>query len=138
MDEPTLRQLIDDVRSGTLDPDTAMERLRRLPFAEVGDALVDHHRALRQRLLAVEKRGQIGQSQHLVVVARQPVELGFELRPRHHHLGLPWPEPVIAQDSDRLRTIGRHAQCRAARQRHHQRLIGHRTPALAVVFQRVR
>ncbi len=48
MDEPTLRQLIDDVRCGTLDPDTAMERLRRLPFAEVGDALVDHHRSLRQ------------------------------------------------------------------------------------------
>jgi NCAIR mutase (PurE)-related protein len=48
VDEPTLRQLIDDVRSGTLDPDTALERLRRLPFAEVGDALVDHHRSLRQ------------------------------------------------------------------------------------------
>ncbi|MEP7202917.1 MAG: nickel pincer cofactor biosynthesis protein LarB [Ilumatobacteraceae bacterium] len=48
MDEATLRQLIDDVRGGSLDPDTAMERLRRLPFAEAGDALVDHHRALRQ------------------------------------------------------------------------------------------
>ena len=48
MDEVTLRQLIDDVRSGALDPDAAVERLRRLPFAEVGDTLVDHHRALRQ------------------------------------------------------------------------------------------
>jgi NCAIR mutase (PurE)-related protein len=48
VDEAALRQLIDDVRSGTVEPDTAVERLRRLPFAEVGDALVDHHRALRQ------------------------------------------------------------------------------------------
>ena len=48
MDEPTLRQLIDDVRSGTLQPDAAVARLRRLPFVEVGDTLVDHHRALRQ------------------------------------------------------------------------------------------
>ena len=48
MDEATLQQLIDDVRNGTLDPDTAVARLRRLPFVEVGDALVDHHRALRQ------------------------------------------------------------------------------------------
>ena len=48
MDEAALRQLIDDVRSGAIDPDTAVDRLRRLPFAEVGDALVDHHRSLRQ------------------------------------------------------------------------------------------
>ncbi len=48
MDEPTLRKLIDDVSSGALDPDDAVARLRRLPFAEVGDSLVDHHRSLRQ------------------------------------------------------------------------------------------
>jgi pyridinium-3,5-biscarboxylic acid mononucleotide synthase len=48
VDEAALRQLIDDVRSGTVEADAAVERLRRLPFAEVGDALVDHHRALRQ------------------------------------------------------------------------------------------
>ena len=48
MDEAALQQLIDDVRSGALDPDAAVARLRRLPFVEVGDALVDHHRALRQ------------------------------------------------------------------------------------------
>lgn len=48
MDAGTLRQLIDDVRAGTCSPDDAIAQLRRLPFAEVGDALVDHHRALRQ------------------------------------------------------------------------------------------
>ena len=49
MDEPTLRQLLDDVRSGALAPDDAVARLRRLPFADLGFARVDHHRALRQR-----------------------------------------------------------------------------------------
>ncbi len=48
VDEAHLRQLIDDVRAGTVSPDAAVAALRRLPFADVGDALVDHHRALRQ------------------------------------------------------------------------------------------
>ncbi|HEX7166417.1 MAG TPA: nickel pincer cofactor biosynthesis protein LarB [Acidimicrobiales bacterium] len=48
MDEPTLRQLLDDVQSGRLAPDDAVSRLRRLPFADLGFARVDHHRALRQ------------------------------------------------------------------------------------------
>lgn len=48
MDPATLRQLIEDVRTGTLAPDDAVERLSRLPFADVDGALVDHHRALRQ------------------------------------------------------------------------------------------
>jgi NCAIR mutase (PurE)-related protein len=48
MDESTLRQLLDDVRSGILAPDDAVARLRRLPFADLGFARVDHHRALRQ------------------------------------------------------------------------------------------
>ena len=48
MDEAALRALVDDVASGRLPPDDAVARLRRLPFADVGDALVDHHRTLRQ------------------------------------------------------------------------------------------
>lgn len=50
MDELTLRALLDDVRSARLTPDEAVDRLRRLPFGDVGDALVDHHRSLRQGL----------------------------------------------------------------------------------------
>ena len=48
MDEPTLRQLLDDVRSGAVSSDDAMARLRRLPFADLDFARVDHHRQLRQ------------------------------------------------------------------------------------------
>src|SRR5205085_5209085 len=50
MDEPTLRQLLADVRAGVLSADDAVARLRRLPFADLGFARVDHHRALRQGL----------------------------------------------------------------------------------------
>ena len=49
MDEPALRQLLDDVRAGVRGPDDAVARLRRLPFADLGFARIDHHRALRQR-----------------------------------------------------------------------------------------
>jgi NCAIR mutase (PurE)-related protein len=48
VDDVTLRAFIEDVRAGVTSPDEAVARLGRLPFAEVGDALVDHHRALRQ------------------------------------------------------------------------------------------
>jgi NCAIR mutase (PurE)-related protein len=48
VDEPTLRRLLDDVRSGALSADEAVSRLKRLPFADLGFARVDHHRALRQ------------------------------------------------------------------------------------------
>ena len=48
MDEVALRGLIDGVRSGAITADEAVGRLRRLPFADLGFARVDHHRALRQ------------------------------------------------------------------------------------------
>ena len=47
VDESTLRTLIADVQQGNVAPDDAVATLRRLPFADVGDALVDHHRHLR-------------------------------------------------------------------------------------------
>src|SRR3954464_15212114 len=50
MDEPTLRQLLADGQSGVLSADAAVTRLRRLPFADLGFARVDHHRVLRQGL----------------------------------------------------------------------------------------
>jgi pyridinium-3,5-biscarboxylic acid mononucleotide synthase len=49
MDEAALNQLLKDVVDRTVTPDEAVARLRRLPFADLGFAKVDHHRALRQR-----------------------------------------------------------------------------------------
>ena len=42
-----------DVRDGTVSPDDAVRQLRRLPFADLGFARVDHHRSLRQGLAEV-------------------------------------------------------------------------------------
>jgi NCAIR mutase (PurE)-related protein len=50
MDEAAVRRLLDDVRSGAVSADDAVARLRRLPYADLGFAKVDHHRALRQGL----------------------------------------------------------------------------------------
>jgi NCAIR mutase (PurE)-related protein len=48
VDEAAVRRLLDDVRTGAVSADDAVARLRRLPFADLGFAKVDHHRALRQ------------------------------------------------------------------------------------------
>lgn len=48
MDSTALRALIADVASGRRTEDEVVSLLSRLPFADVGDALVDHHRTLRQ------------------------------------------------------------------------------------------
>lgn len=47
MNEESIRQLLQSVRSGDMDVDEAVSRLRRLPFESIGFATVDHHRALR-------------------------------------------------------------------------------------------
>jgi NCAIR mutase (PurE)-related protein len=43
----SIRKLFEQVRGGRLSPDEAVERLRHLPFEDLGFAKVDHHRALR-------------------------------------------------------------------------------------------
>ena len=48
MDEGTVRRLLDAVRAGSMSADDALAELRRLPFADLGFARVDHHRSLRQ------------------------------------------------------------------------------------------
>src|ERR1700704_5291228 len=50
MDLEALRRLIDDVADGRMAPDDAVRLVRNLPFADLGYARVDHHRALRQGL----------------------------------------------------------------------------------------
>jgi pyridinium-3,5-biscarboxylic acid mononucleotide synthase len=48
MNAQALRQLFDQVRKKRISPDEAVERLRHLPFEDLGFAKIDHHRALRQ------------------------------------------------------------------------------------------
>ena len=47
MDRDQLRHLLEQVRTGAVDVDAALDRVRHLPFEDLGFAKVDHHRALR-------------------------------------------------------------------------------------------
>ncbi len=48
MNSQDLHHLLSAVRAGTLSIEQGLERLRDLPFEDVGVATIDHHRALRQ------------------------------------------------------------------------------------------
>ena len=47
MDAASLKKLFEQVKRGKVSPDEAVQRLRHLPFEDLGFANVDHHRALR-------------------------------------------------------------------------------------------
>ncbi|MGA3032825.1 MAG: nickel pincer cofactor biosynthesis protein LarB [Terracidiphilus sp.] len=47
MDRSQIEALLNEVRSGSTGVDEALERLRVLPFEDLGFAKIDHHRALR-------------------------------------------------------------------------------------------
>jgi hypothetical protein len=48
MNESDIRKILETVSAGKLSPPAAIERLKHLPFEDIGFAKVDHHRALRQ------------------------------------------------------------------------------------------
>ncbi len=47
MDQAQLKALLEDVKTGAVNTGDALERLRHMPFEDLGFAKVDHHRALR-------------------------------------------------------------------------------------------
>jgi hypothetical protein len=47
MDQRALRTLLEQVREGAVEVDSALDRLRHMPFEDLGFAKVDHHRAIR-------------------------------------------------------------------------------------------
>lgn len=48
MNQERLSRLLDEVASGSLSPDAALEQLRGLPFDDMGFAKIDFHRSLRK------------------------------------------------------------------------------------------
>lgn len=75
MDESDLRELIEQIRSGSIDAASAVDRLRTLPFADLGYARVDHHRALRQGVPEVVL-GEGKSAEQIVGVARELIRTG--------------------------------------------------------------
>ncbi len=47
MDAEQIRSILEKVAAGHLKPETALHRLKNLPFEDIGFARVDHHRSLR-------------------------------------------------------------------------------------------
>jgi NCAIR mutase (PurE)-related protein len=47
MDPRRIEALLGEVQSGALSPADALERLRRMPAEDLGEAVLDHHRTLR-------------------------------------------------------------------------------------------
>lgn len=48
MNQPELLKMLELVQAGGLSPEKALDRLKHLPFEDLGFAKVDHHRVLRQ------------------------------------------------------------------------------------------
>jgi len=48
MNQTDLLKILEEIHDGRLSPAAAAERLKHLPFEDIGFAKVDHHRALRQ------------------------------------------------------------------------------------------
>jgi NCAIR mutase (PurE)-related protein len=48
MDVGLLKELLEKLRDGSVDVDECLERLRNLPFEDIGFASIDHHRHLRR------------------------------------------------------------------------------------------
>lgn len=78
MDRDQLRQLLEEVHSGGLGVDQALERLRHLPFEDLGFAKIDHHRALRHGMPEVI----FGKGKS----AEQIIEIGRRLAERSRNL----------------------------------------------------
>src|SRR5215471_2052588 len=48
MSQEEIRQLLEQVAAGRMSPDQALQRLRHLPFEDLGFARIDTHRTLRR------------------------------------------------------------------------------------------
>ncbi|MDP9055569.1 MAG: nickel pincer cofactor biosynthesis protein LarB [Acidobacteriota bacterium] len=75
MTEDQLRTLLEDVRSGASDIDSALSRMRHLPFEDLGFAKLDHHRALRHGIPEVVF-GLGKTAEHVVAIAGKLLERG--------------------------------------------------------------
>jgi pyridinium-3,5-biscarboxylic acid mononucleotide synthase len=70
VDEARLRDLLNRVGTGVLPVEDAVDELRHLPFADLGFATVDHHRALRQGVPEVIL-GEGKTKEQVVAIARE-------------------------------------------------------------------
>jgi NCAIR mutase (PurE)-related protein len=78
MDHSQLKTLLEQVRDGGVSIDEALNRMRHLPFEDLGFAKVDHHRAIRHGMPEVIF-GQGKTPQHLAAIASTLLEKSSNL-----------------------------------------------------------
>lgn len=78
MDQEQLRQLLEHVKTGAVDIDAAIDRMRHMPFEDLGFAKVDHHRAIRNGAPEVIF-GKGKAPQHVLAIAEKLMERGANL-----------------------------------------------------------
>ena len=78
MDATQLRSLLDQVRQGAVDVDAALDRLKHMPFEDIGFAKVDHHRAIRHGMPEVVF-GKGKTPEHIVAIAGRVLEQASNL-----------------------------------------------------------
>ena len=78
MDPKRLRELLDEVRAGSLEVEDAVAALRDLPYRDLGFAAVDHHRALRQGVPEVVF-GERKRSDDIIGIANELLRAGHNL-----------------------------------------------------------
>ncbi len=78
MDETQLKNLLAQVKDGSVAIDDAIGRLRHMPFEDLGFAKVDHHRALRQGMPEVIF-GQGKSPEHVRAIAEKLLERSSNL-----------------------------------------------------------
>ena len=78
MNQEQIRQLLEQVASGNLELDKALEQLRDLPFENLGFAHIDHHRALRTGFPEVIF-GQGKTREQILSIAERIIEHGSQM-----------------------------------------------------------
>ncbi|MBI3071918.1 MAG: nickel pincer cofactor biosynthesis protein LarB [Deltaproteobacteria bacterium] len=78
MDATRLRELIEEIAAGRCSTEAALERLRTLPFADLGFAHVDHHRALRTGFPEVVL-GEWKTAEQIIAIIRELAKGGVNL-----------------------------------------------------------
>ena len=75
MDVGLLKDLLQKVKDGTIEVDEALEKLRSLPFEDIGFASIDHHRHLRRGFPEVIY-GRRKKIEHIIAIIEKMVEKG--------------------------------------------------------------
>ena len=73
MDSKIVKKILEGVRSGELNIDEALGRLKHLPFEDLGFANIDHHRSLRQGFPECVW-GQDKSAEHIVAIVARMIE----------------------------------------------------------------